>query len=506
MEETQNVRSKAAKRVRKRKKTTINEVRQQMEFYFSDANLSKDRYLNQLIANDPNVPLEVFMNFNKIKKNVQSVEDIAKALTKSEFLKLSEDRTTVCRITPIVESTNVDERTIYVESLPISATIEWLRAYFEQYGQVTYVSLPKYRASQRIKEFAFVEFEKISSVLKAINAFKKFGGLLNMESDPENLASIISYLKEQQSLLEQAPAVNLPEPEKGESNEDDGMEEVASNVDEQSEAPSDILDEVSNVDSPPAKRMKLSEDAETKDQEEHDSDPKEHDEPVSETHKSKNRNRKISMRKKRTADNSSLVELRSIRICTKIEWKRLRNKYLNEQHQQRKLLKQMFKSNKQPPPTQPLKKIVQNPRKINFYNANKEDGREIINNKIESIKTPLFTFTPGVIVKVFFDEPCADVAEFKRDLRAQSYVKYVDIEEPLIAAFVRVDEARSAPTLIKHCAPNRCQILTGDNESDYWRKMELDWKNKISKSVKVARKRGRDKLAKVVATHVRFEE
>jgi len=54
------------------------------------------------------------MNFNKIKNNVDSVEDIAKALSKSEFLKLSEDRQTVCRITPIVESTNVDERTIYV--------------------------------------------------------------------------------------------------------------------------------------------------------------------------------------------------------------------------------------------------------------------------------------------------------------------------------------------------------------------------------------------------------
>lgn len=56
------------------------------------------------------------MNFNKIKKNADSVEDIAKALTKSEILKLSEDRTTVCRITPIAESTNVDERTIYVVS------------------------------------------------------------------------------------------------------------------------------------------------------------------------------------------------------------------------------------------------------------------------------------------------------------------------------------------------------------------------------------------------------
>lgn len=385
---------------------------------------------------------------------------------------------------------------------------------------MAYVSLPKYRASQRIKEFAFVEFEQISSVIKAINAFKKFGGLLNMESDPENLASIIAYLKEQQSLAEQATSVNLVETEKTDLNEEDGGEEdcdeedggeeVASNIDEQSEAPSDTLDELTNFDGPLTKRMKLSDedqlssDTKNQDEDEHDKD---HDEHVNENHKRKNRHRKISVKNKRAVSqiDTPLKSVRFLKICTKIEWKRLRNKYLNEQHQQRKLLKQQYKSNKQLPPTQ-LKKIVQNPRKINFYNANKEDGKEIINSKIQSIKTPLFTFAHGVIVKVFFDEPCEDIGDFKRDLRAQSYVKYVDIEESEAAAFVRVDEARSAPTLIKHCAPHRCQILTGDNESDYWRKMEVDWKNKISKNVKVATKRGRDKLAKVVATHLRFDD
>lgn len=383
---------------------------------------------------------------------------------------------------------------------------------------MAYVSLPKYRASQRIKEFAFIEFVKISSVTKTIKAFKKFGGLLNMENhDPENLASIIAYLKEQESLAEQTVHVDVVEPEKANDGaEDVCAEEVASNVDEQNEQ-----SECPESDGPVAKKMKLSNDKnehdeEVKDRDEDDSDAKddldsnhkENDEQAIENHKSKNRHRKISVKNKRAANqiNTPLKSVRSLKICTKIEWKRLRNKYLNEQHQQRKLFKQQFKSNKQVPPTQPMKKIVQNPRKINFYNANKEDGKEVITNKIQSIKTPLFTFTAGVIVKVFFDEPCADIADFKRDLRAQPYVKYVDIEEPETGAYIRVDEPRSAPTLIKHCAPNRCQILTGDNESDYWRKMEVDWKNKISKNVKVAKKRGRDKLAKVIASHVRFDE
>lgn len=316
-------------------------------------------------------------------------------------------------------------------------------------------------------------------------------------------------MKEQQNLTEQGDdPVEQADLNKG--------EEAVSNVDEQRDAHSEILN-----DGPVTKKMKLSDSdqhgADVNDRQEdafdakddHDSDHnKDNDEQVNENHKSKNRHRKISVKNKRAANliNTPLKSVRSLRICTKIEWKRLRNKYLNEQHQQRKLLKQQFKSNKQVPPTQPMKKIVQNPRKINFYNANKEDGKEVTTNKIQSIKTPLFTFAAGVIVKIFFDEPCADIADFKRDLRTQPYVKYVDIEESQAAAVVRVDSSRSAPTLIKHCAPHRCQILTGDNESDYWRKMEVDWKNKVSKNVKVATKRGRDKLAKVVATHVRFDE
>lgn len=42
-----------SKKPRKRKKQIYNVIRLQMEFYFSNANLSKDRFLKKLIADDP---------------------------------------------------------------------------------------------------------------------------------------------------------------------------------------------------------------------------------------------------------------------------------------------------------------------------------------------------------------------------------------------------------------------------------------------------------------------
>lgn len=45
-----NKQSAKAQHIRKRKKQYYNRIRQQMEFYFGDANLSKDRFLNKLLA------------------------------------------------------------------------------------------------------------------------------------------------------------------------------------------------------------------------------------------------------------------------------------------------------------------------------------------------------------------------------------------------------------------------------------------------------------------------
>lgn len=44
-----------SKKPRHRKKQIYNEIRQQIEFYFSDANLSKDRFLKQLISENPSI-------------------------------------------------------------------------------------------------------------------------------------------------------------------------------------------------------------------------------------------------------------------------------------------------------------------------------------------------------------------------------------------------------------------------------------------------------------------
>lgn len=80
------------KRIRHRKKQLYENIMKQMEFYFSDANLTKDRFLGELVKKDPYVPLETFLKFNKLRSLTQDINDIAKAMKHSTLLELSEDR------------------------------------------------------------------------------------------------------------------------------------------------------------------------------------------------------------------------------------------------------------------------------------------------------------------------------------------------------------------------------------------------------------------------------
>lgn len=71
-----------------------------------------------LIFTHLEVKLETFLNFNKIRNLTEDVKEIAKALKFSSQLRLSEDGTTVSRITSFQPKSQeeVDNCTIYVVS------------------------------------------------------------------------------------------------------------------------------------------------------------------------------------------------------------------------------------------------------------------------------------------------------------------------------------------------------------------------------------------------------
>lgn len=518
--------------------------------------------------------------------------------------------------------------------MPPSATHESVRNQFKQFGPIAYVSLPKYRLSGKIKEFAFIEFEQKSSVERCISAFRQFDGVINSNYEANKIQSVTTYLKEQDELdqLKDGDGLTTQHADKM----DDGEKPVSlSNempaMELDAQADLECTTDISDVDSlpsitsqpPPAKRAKLMNeaeestgenesaterssdtvkealsaietdvDAEKPDEADFDEDGS-HGDQMGKRRRRKRRKAKLaniahSSNSPDLVNHAQIVEdnqmeslnnsLKLLRVATKIEWKRLRNKYLALQREQYAQLKKMYVQ-QQPPSSKNSKKASTLPplprpvtikskqppskqictRNINFYGANDDQSNEngtnaVANDGTDSIvastvgdrkksttpaaaipkkstatsiataqsltKGPSFEYEPGLIVKVSFDEPCIDVADFKAEMKQYAFVRYVDLKDGQIAAYVRVDSPHSAPHLIKHCAPRRCQILTGDVETEYWKKIAIDREAKLTKAVKLPKTRDKKmknvlrhfaQTGKIVKTpsatnHIRFED
>ncbi|XP_047509363.1 la-related protein 7 [Pieris napi] len=515
-QETKNE-SNPRKRVRHRKKKLYENVLKQMEFYFSDANLSKDRFLGDLVASDPFVPLEVFLKFNKIKSMTVDVTDIVKSMKNSTVLELSEDKLKVKRKIPMVPY-DADLRTVYVESIPVTASRDWLERVFSDYGQVAYISLPKFKNSQKIKGFGFIEFTRPQDAQKCINAFTKMGCKLPTCMPPEELSSIKMFSvddkdKEDREEKEENEEKEEPPKKKAKKHKDKKQKnlelklETESNTDKGQATPMEektILNPVTSdvetheVTTPTEENKDIVKDS----KEELTSQ----DEGINEdgSPRKKKTKKKISKEKgKKTSDKVEAPKgaLWGLQVLAKTEWKVLRNKYLNLQRKYMKELKQSLQEKRHytgiPAPAAPSIEV-----------DNSTTGQQV-----DRTKTPLEKI-PGVFVKETLAEPCLDVKLTKRTIKSNIHALHVEVKEGQTDAIIRFDSAKAAD---EYCvnSDSRAHVLCGTEEDEQWTRAENARTSK--------RSRGRAKLlARTQAlssapdmapaspqpthTHIRFDE
>jgi len=84
----------------------------------------------------------------------------------------------------------------------------------------------------------------------------------------------------------------------------------------------------------------------------------------------------------------------------------------------------------------------------------------------------------------------------------------VDIKEGDQVAQLRMATPSAAEELLRqvNCAERQLKVLSGQQETLYWRKIEQDREAKLSKKVRVQQKRGREKVSKLLAKHIKFDE
>lgn len=189
-------------------------ILKQVEFYFGDANLPRDKFLRSLIEQDSEgwVSLEAIASFTRMKTLTQDIEIIKAALSKpSEIFQLSEDKTKLKRPSGVPESKDVIPRCVYVKGFPTSYSLDQLQEFFTEHSkEVAAIRMRYYRiigenvttadsdegasksssASNNFKGSVFVEFK----TLEAAQAFLPLD--LTCEGKELTIKSKMDYLKE----------------------------------------------------------------------------------------------------------------------------------------------------------------------------------------------------------------------------------------------------------------------------------------------------------------------
>uniref|UniRef100_A0A3P8YFJ5 La-related protein 7 n=1 Tax=Esox lucius TaxID=8010 RepID=A0A3P8YFJ5_ESOLU len=447
------------KKKRSRVKQLLADVKKQVDFWFGDVNLHKDRFLKQLIeeSRDGYVDISVLTSFNRMKSLTTDCKLIARALKNSSVVEVNLEGTKVRRQNPIgVDPKDSDNRTVYVELLPRNVTHDWLERVFTKCGNVVYISVPRYKTSGHSKGFAFVEFETAEQAEKSIEM------LNNPPEDAPRKPGIFPKTKNRK------PIPNPPSLNTG--------------------ALGGYCHKLSTTDLPVK-------------EEKEDEEEKMDDSLLKAKRKRKKKH------KERVKIGEEVVPLR---VLSKKDWLNLKQEYLILQKKSMASLKTC------------LAKVHQSAAGGKGDVDTSLPGKPVDGKEADEKTAPIGPqFECGCILKITHIKPLPGRQVIKEALSEVSPVVYVDTLEGDTEGHVRFKTPAQAKAIMDARAELQnkhgwqLEILSGDHEQRYWQKILVDRQAKLNRPRD--KKRGTEKLiskaekiiiarAKEATKHIRFME
>ncbi|XP_055972728.1 la-related protein 7 [Sorex fumeus] len=568
-EESSEKKKEVEKKKRSRVKQVLADIAKQVDFWFGDANLHKDRFLREQIekSRDGYVDISLLVSFNKMKKLTTDGKLIARALKSSAVVELDLEGTRIRRKKPLGERPkDEDERTVYVELLPKNVNHSWIERVFGKCGNVVYVSIPHYKSTGDPKGFAFVEFETKEQAAKAIEF------LNNPPEEAPRKPGIFPKTVKNKPIpgLRVAEEKKKKKKKKGRMKKEDNMQAKDSNADvevskenvckvKRSRPTSDGSEtEAPEPQKPPSKKKKKREKAEAsglplvragkrKRSNSEDTEgnpaskvkktaPKE--DIKKETSESSKENKDLEVSTEEEKDTGDIKdgslsktkrkhkkkhkerhkmgeEVIPLRVLSKSEWMDLKKEYLALQKASMASLKKTISQIKLESEME-TEHGVSNKSEIKNEKANSEER-----GPQEKVHAPGPQFVSGVIVKILSAVPLPGRKLIRDTLAAISEVVYVDLLEGDTECHARFKTPEDAQAVInayaeikkKHCW--KLEILSGDHEQRYWQKILVDRQAKLNQPRE--KKRGTEKLitkaekirlekTQQASKHIRFSE
>ncbi|CAN2388903.1 RNA processing [Pristimantis euphronides] len=533
-DESTETRKEREKKKRYRVKQLLVDIAKQVDFWFGDVNLHKDRFLREQIekSRDGYIDLSLLASFNKMKKLTTDPKLIARALKDSSVVEVNLDNTKIRRRLPLSDKPqDVDARTVYAELLPKNVTHSWIERVFGKCGTVVYISIPRYKTTGDTKGFAFIEFETQEQAAKAIESLNNppeeaprkagmFPKTVKNKPIPE-LKIQETHESEEKKKKKKKKSKSKKESDEtaeDESNYQSAMEistkEATKSKRHRSVSESSVTDTSESNKQTSKKETRKRDRAESSDQSEEGRSSKRKRSSSEEQDSSKYRKmeereelhsrskvmpseltecREISTeeekdtgdkkdtsaskvkrkRKKKHRERHKIgEEVIPLRVLSKQEWLDLKTEYLALQRASMSSLK---KSIRNWGLTTEME-IEQKKQDSNTKDAN------IVKNETLGPQ-----FLSGVIVKITGLEPFPNRQHVKDVLSAVSEVAYVDMLEGDTECHVRFKTPENAQAVLNSCSEMqrkhnwKMQILSGDSEQRYWQKILVDRQAKLNR-------------------------
>ncbi|XP_051563767.1 la-related protein 7-like [Myxocyprinus asiaticus] len=546
------------KKKRSRVKQLLADVKKQVEFWFGDVNLHKDRFMKGLIeqSRDGYIDISVLTSFNRMKKLTTDIKLIARALKNSTVVEVNLKGTRIRRKCPLGESPkDVDSRTVYVELLPRTVNHLWVERVFSKCGNVVYVSIPRYKSTGHPKGFAFVEFETEEQAQKAIEV------LNNPPEDAPRKPGIFPKTCKKKTIPFDAVQDTQDEEEDGKKkkkkkrsrsgHKNSAAEEMV--VDEvkdtegtteaevTTEPMKQLADEfttenpvtpTSTAGKKAEKKRRRSHSAEVSNAEGQDGMPakmrkvekEENKESEMKDLSSEGKNEELLVpekkddsvlkakrkRKKKHKDRLKIgEEVIPLRVLSKKVWLTLKQEYLTLQKRCMATLKQS------------VTQINQKPIGCDITQTKEHDNNDSCKDTAKKENSSGPEFVSGVIVKISYNQPLPSKKCIKDTLSEVSAVAYVDILDGDAEGYIRCKSPEDAQAIITARSELQkkhnwnLELLSGDHEQRYWQKILVDRQAKLNRPRE--KKRGTEKLiskaekiiiarAKEASKHIRFDD
>ncbi|XP_072180704.1 lupus La protein homolog [Diadema setosum] len=154
-------------------------ISRQIEYYFGDSNLKRDRFLQLKIREDNGwVPLEVMIKFNRLKALTEDFSVIIAALEKSPtgLMEISEDKLKIRRAPskPLPEETanywkSIRARSVYCKGFAVDESLDTIQDFMDQFGTCIHIQMRRDK-ERKFKGSIFAVYESQEAAEKFISA------------------------------------------------------------------------------------------------------------------------------------------------------------------------------------------------------------------------------------------------------------------------------------------------------------------------------------------------